>query len=29
VGKEKEEIFQDKLESLEEIWDKFNIFYKN
>ncbi|MBU3569994.1 MurR/RpiR family transcriptional regulator [Priestia aryabhattai] len=29
VGKEKEEDFQDKLESLEEIWDKFNIFYKN
>jgi DNA-binding MurR/RpiR family transcriptional regulator len=29
VGKEKEENFQDKLESLEEIWDKFNIFYKN
>ncbi|MHC8969933.1 MurR/RpiR family transcriptional regulator [Priestia aryabhattai] len=29
VGKEKEEGFQDKLESLEEIWDKFNIFYKN
>ncbi|MCY7675987.1 MurR/RpiR family transcriptional regulator [Bacillus safensis] len=29
VGKEKEENFQDKLESLEEIWDKFNIFHKN
>ncbi|MDO6851644.1 MurR/RpiR family transcriptional regulator [Priestia megaterium] len=29
VGKEKEEKFQDKLESLEEIWDKFNIFYKD
>ncbi|MGG2089010.1 MurR/RpiR family transcriptional regulator [Priestia aryabhattai] len=29
VGKEKEEDFQDKLESLEEMWDKFNIFYKN
>ncbi|WP_176585882.1 MurR/RpiR family transcriptional regulator [Priestia megaterium] len=29
VGKEKEENFQGKLESLEEIWDKLNIFYKN
>ncbi|MGI1810823.1 MurR/RpiR family transcriptional regulator [Priestia sp. TGN 0903] len=28
VGKEKEEKFHDKLESLEELWDKFNIFYK-
>lgn len=29
AGKEKEENFQDKLESLEGIWDKFDIFYKN
>jgi len=29
VGKEKEENFQGKLESLEEIWDKLNIFYKS
>ncbi|MEM5003012.1 MurR/RpiR family transcriptional regulator [Priestia megaterium] len=29
VGKEKEENFQGKLESLEKIWDKLNIFYKN
>lgn len=27
VGKEKEETFQDKLESLEEVWRKFDIFY--
>jgi len=28
VGKEKEENFQCKLEALEEIWEKFDIFYK-
>ncbi|MGG1688522.1 MurR/RpiR family transcriptional regulator [Heyndrickxia ginsengihumi] len=27
VGKEKEETFQGKLESLEEVWRKFDIFY--
>ncbi|MBE6182905.1 MAG: MurR/RpiR family transcriptional regulator [Bacillus sp. (in: Bacteria)] len=27
VGKEKEETFQNKLESLEEVWRKFDIFY--
>jgi DNA-binding MurR/RpiR family transcriptional regulator len=28
VGREREEKFQHKLESLEEIWEKFDIFYK-
>ncbi|MCY8235000.1 MurR/RpiR family transcriptional regulator [Priestia endophytica] len=28
VGREREEKFQNKLESLEEIWEKFDIFYK-